>query len=401
VVSASRRFLLYSNEAIGLGHLRRTLAITARLAQVDERATSLIVTGAPTQGLFNLPPRVEAITLPTLTRDANGNHRSRRLALELADVERLRGSIARAAAIAFKPDCVVVDRFPLGLDGELEPALEALKGSGCKLVLGLRDIEEDPFALRRKWGPRIRDAIRQFYDLIVVYGPADPSLDAIDCLGWHDLALSVPLVHVGYVGTRVPQSGPADLPEEYVLATVGGGFDGFEILAAFAEALRLEPLPYPAVIVTGPLMPAEHIQRLRQLSEGLVLRMWEFRPDLERLIAGARAVVCMAGYNTVSELMRAHKPALLVPRVRPIQEQLMRARELDRRGLQDVLHPADLSPATMRAALERLLTRPRPSFSDADFCGTERTADLLAALAGGANGARAFDTVREVISEQR
>jgi predicted glycosyltransferase len=321
--------------------------------------------------------------------------------LEIAEVERLRGSIARAAAIAFEPDCVVVDRFPLGLNGELEPALEALKASGCKLVLGLRDIEEDPFALRRKWGPRVRDAIRQLYDLILVYGPADPSLDAIDCLGWHELSLSVPLVHVGYVGTRVPESGPADLPEEYVLATVGGGFDGFEILAAFIEALRLEPLPYPAVIVTGPLMPREHIRKLRQLTDGLVLRMWEFRPDVERLIVGARAVVCMAGYNTVSELMRAQKPALLIPRVRPIQEQLMRARELAGRGLQDVLHPADLSPATMRDALERLLARPRPSFSNADFGGTERTADLLAALAGGARDRRAFDAVRRQISEQR
>jgi predicted glycosyltransferase len=400
-VSTSRRFLLYSNEAIGLGHLRRTLAITARLAQVDKRATSLIITGAPIPGLFDLPPRVEAVTLPTLTRDQHGNYRSRRLALELSEVERLRGSIARAAAMAFEPDCVVVDRFPLGLDGELEPALEALKGSGCKLVLGLRDIEEDPFALRRKWGPRVRDAIRQLYDLILVYGPAAPSLDAIDCLGWNELSLSVPLVHVGYVGTRVPESGPADLPEEYVLATVGGGFDGFEILAAFVEALRLEPLPYPAVIVTGPLMPREHVRVLRELTDGLVLRLWEFRPDVERLIAGARAVVCMAGYNTVSELMRAQKPALLIPRVRPIQEQLMRARELAGRGLQDVLHPADLSPATMRDALERLLARPPPSFSNADFGGTERTADLLAALAGGASNRRAFDAVRRQILERR
>jgi predicted glycosyltransferase len=79
----------------------------------------------------------------------------------------------------------------------------------------------------------------------------------------------------------------------------------------------------------------------------------------------------------------------------------MRARELAGRGLQDVLHPADLSPATMRDALERLLARPRPSFSNADFGGTERTADLLAALAGGARDGRAFDAVRRRISEQR
>ena len=87
----------------------------------------------------------------------------------------------------------------------------------------------------------------------------------------------------------------------------------------------------------------------------------------------------MAGYNTVAELMRAHKPALLVPRVRPISEQLLRARELAPRAPGRAA-PDDLWPATMRAALERLLDRPAPAFDEEQFRGTERTADLLAGL---------------------
>jgi predicted glycosyltransferase len=375
-----RRFLLFSNEAVGLGHLRRTIAITGRLARNDPDATSLIVTGSPVQALFDLPPRVEALTLPTLTRDGNGSHRPRRLAVGRAEMARLRGSIARATALAFEPDCTVVDRFPLGLDGELAPVLEALRASGSKLVLGLRDIEDDPENVRRAWGPDLRRAIRQLYDLIVVYGPRAPALDALDCLNWHEDSLPVPVVHVGYVGAGPNGSRPADLPEGYVLATVGGGSDGFAVLATFVEALRLEPLPCPAVVVTGPLMPSAEVEHLERLAAGLGIRVWRFRPNLEGLISRARAVVCMAGYNTVAEVMRARKPALLVPRVRPISEQLLRATELGRRGLQDVLHPSDLSPAAMRAALDRLLARPQPEFEEQHFRGTERTADLLAEL---------------------
>jgi predicted glycosyltransferase len=387
----SRRFLLFSNEMIGLGHLRRTLAITARLAQVDPHATSLIVTGSSVQALFDLPPRVEAVTLPTLTRDENGARRARRLALEIGDVGHLRTHIARAVAVAFEPDCAIVDRFPLGLEGELEPALAALRAAGCKLVLGLRDIEDDPVEVRRTWGPEVREAIRR-YDLVLVYGPTVPTLDALDCLGWHDADLSVPVVHVGYVGRGVPATGPPDLPKDYVLATVGGGSDGYDVLAAFVAAVQLEPLPCPAVVVTGPLMPAEEVDRLRALAHGCAVHVCRFRPDLEDLIAGSRAVVCMAGYNTVAEVMRAGKPALLVPRVRPISEQLWRARELERRGLQDVLHPDDLTPSRMRAALGRLLARPRPALDEEHFRGTERTAELLTALVRGAptraNGGR-------------
>jgi predicted glycosyltransferase len=381
------RFLLFSNEAVGLGHLKRSLAIAARLARTDPGATSLIVTGSPVHALFELPPRVEVMTLPTLERDESGAYRSRRLAVGARDVGRLRGSIACAAALAFEPDCVVVDRLPLGLDGELAPALEALRGSGCKLVLGLRDIENDPLEVRRTWSPDLQTAILRFYDLVLVYGPAVPALDAIDCLEWDAHNLSVPVHHVGYVGGGAPGGEAADLPEGYVLATVGGGSDGFAVLATFVEALRLEPLPCPAVVVTGPLMSREEIERLEELAAGVAVQVQEFRPNLDALIARARAVVCMAGYNTVAEVMRARRPALLVPRVSPISEQLVRALELRRRGLQNVLHPSELSASTMRAALDRLLARPLPPFEDGDYRGAERAADLLTGLVG-TNGSR-------------
>jgi predicted glycosyltransferase len=381
------RFLLFSNEAVGLGHLKRALAITARLAGSDPRATSLIVSGSPVQTPFELPPRVEVMTLPTLVRDPSGVHRSRRLAVEARDAGRLRGSIACAAALAFEPDCAVVDRLPLGLEGELAPALEALRASGCKLVLGLRDIEADPEEVRRAWGPDLRDAIRRFYDLVLVYGPPSPALDAIDCLEWAADSLPVPIHHVGYVGGPAPRTEPDDLLGNYVLATVGGGSDGFAVLSTFVEALRLRPLPCSAIVVTGPLMPGEEVARLRELADGLAVQVWRFRPNLDALIARARAVVCMAGYNTVAEVMRARRPALLVPRITPISEQLVRAQELERRGLQDVLHPMELSAPTMRAALDRLLARPRPPFEAELFQGTERTADLLAGLVG-TNGRR-------------
>jgi predicted glycosyltransferase len=390
VVRRGRRFLLFSNEAVGLGHLKRALAITSRLARADVVATSLIVTGSPAQALFELPPRVEALTLPTLFRDGDGRHHARRLALGDGEVGRLRGNIARATALAFDPDCAVVDRFPLGLEGELAPALEALRAGGCKLVLGLRDIEADAAEVRRTWGPDQRNAIRHFYDLVLVYGPASPPLDAIDCLDWDADSLPVPVVHTGYVGGEAPGPAPDDVPDDFVLATVGGGSDGFAVLATFVDAVRLEPLPCPALVVTGPLMPREQIELLEERARGAAIEVRRFMPNLDGLIARARAVVCMAGYNTVAEVMRARKPALLVPRVTPISEQLLRARELGRRGLQDVLHPSDLSPATMRDALDRLLARPAPPLEEELFRGAELTADLLASLAG-ANGHRSHE----------
>ena len=376
------RFIFYANELIGLGQLRRTLALAARLSRAEPAPTSLILTGSPVEPTFRLPPRVDTVKLPGRSRDLNGNQYSARLELEPDELSSLRSRIALASATGFEPDVAVVDKLPLGQACELETTLRALRrNSDCKLVLGLRDIEDSPENVRHRWGPEVRSAVERYYDAILVYGPAGTP-DAIDCIAGLDL--EVPLHHVGYVGVPVAESGPADLGDGYLLATAGGGFDGYRLLATFAAALRRRPLDCPAVIVTGPLMRSAERRRLVELTAGLDVRCCELRMDMESVIAGARAIVSMAGYNTISELMRARKPALLVPRTGPSEEQLIRARGLERAGLQEMIHPADLSASSLRAALDRLLSREPPRDLPDDYGGTERAASILAELAGSA-----------------
>jgi predicted glycosyltransferase len=122
-------------------------------------------------------------------------------------------------------------------------------------------------------------------------------------------------------------------------------------------------------------------RRIDELGAGLAVRVEEFRPDMESVIAGAKAVVAMAGYNTVAELMEARKPCLLVPRVKPREEQLLRARALVAAGLADMLHPDSLDPATMRAALDALLARSPPELESSWHNGATRTAEILVSLA--------------------
>jgi predicted glycosyltransferase len=372
------RFIFYANELIGLGQLRRTLALAARVSNSDCSPSSLILTGSPIEP-FALPPRVDTVKLPGRSRDNGGRQYSARLELDDDELRSLRSSIALASATSFLPDVAVVDKLPLGQAGELAPTLEALKQTArCRVVLGLRDIEDSPENVRRSWGPEIRRAIQRYYDAIIVYGP-ESTPDAIDCI--EHFELNVPVHHVGYVGTPVPESGPADLDGEYVLVTAGGGFDGFRLLATFAEAVRLRPLNCRTLMVTGPLMASVERERLKQLTSGLGIVVCELRSDMEYVIAGARAIVSMAGYNTVSELMRARKPALLVPRTGPSEEQLIRARGLAAAGLQDMMHPADLTPPLLRDALDRLLQRVPPHNLPTDHGGTERAAEILVELA--------------------
>ena len=88
----------------------------------------------------------------------------------------------------------------------------------------------------------------------------------------------------------------------------------------------------------------------------------------------------MAGYNTVSEVLRSGRPALLVPRVRPSREQALRAELLRRAGRAEVLYPHELDAERMRSSLDRLLSTV-PHAAEGDHGGAGRAVDVLERLA--------------------
>ena len=76
----------------------------------------------------------------------------------------------------------------------------------------------------------------------------------------------------------------------------------------------------------------------------------------------------MGGYNTYCEILSFDKPALIVPRVRPREEQLIRARRAAELGLVEMLLPEEAEDALRLAeALKSLPDRPRPSQSNPDL----------------------------------
>jgi predicted glycosyltransferase len=100
------------------------------------------------------------------------------------------------------------------------------------------------------------------------------------------------------------------------------------------------------------------------------------------VLAGARGVVTMGGYNTISEVLQTGVPALVIPRVRPSQEQLIRARQLVDLDLADMLHPDEITPERMWDAIAAMTIRPRRPIDRTDYGGAERTASVLVDLVG-------------------
>ena len=362
------RVLIYSHDTFGLGHLRRCRAIAHSLVGNRQNLSVLILSGSPIIGNFDFRARVDFVRVPGVIKLRNGDYTPLSLHIDIEETLAIRASIVQHTAAAFDPDLFIVDKEPLGLRGEVADTLDLLKGRGVPLVLGLRDVLDDPMTLRQEWRrKKALPALRDYYDQIWVYGMPD----ICDPLAGVGIPRSIrdKVRFTGYLRRDLP-AGPAThsplskIKPPYVLVTPGGGGDGQQMVDWMLRAYELAPdLPYPALIVLGPFMAfddqAEFLARCERLPNVEAIM---FDAHMESLLDQAVGVVAMGGYNTFCEILSFDKRALILPRTVPRMEQHIRASRAQELGLARML-PNDgvRNPADMVEALRRLGEQPPPS----------------------------------------
>ncbi len=375
----SRRILLYSHDTVGLGHIRRVTAIARSLADRDPRSAILILTGSPQAEAHPLPPNVDIVKLPAVRKVRNDRYEARRLTIPRRDIVQLRASLIRSTLAAFEPDLVIVDKVPLGVHGELTGALKDARERGARVVLSLRDILDEPDEVRRNWEQTdALAAMRTYYDDILVWGTPD----VYDVVREYDLPSDV-ATKIRYCGYIAAESGePVRRPhgsKQLALATVGGGEDGFDLLRTFIRCLPRTTRRFASVVLMGPDLAEDKRRTLRRLVTSCERPIFavDFTRHVDRLLDAADVVVTMGGYNTLCEVLSRGRRAIVVPRVNPRREQLLRAERFRDLGLVRMIHPDDLDPDRLARVLEEELAAVGAPPPRLDFNGLERSASLL------------------------
>ncbi|MEM7653722.1 MAG: glycosyltransferase [Pseudomonadota bacterium] len=362
------RVLIYSHDTFGLGHLRRCRAIAHSLVESDKDVSVLILSGSPIIGSFDFRARVDFVRIPGVIKLRNGEYTSLNLHIDTEQTMAMRESIIMHTADIFDPDLFIVDKEPLGLRGEVKSTLEMLRDRGTPLVLGLRDVMDDPGALAKEWERKDAvPALTDLYSQIWVYGLpqiCDP-LDGIDV----PPSVRKKTIFTGYLPREEPQQTVAPtimskLDGPFILVTAGGGGDGDAIFDWVLKAYEHDKdMPLPAALVLGPFMQsdlqAEYMRRAEALPN---VEAIAFDARIESLMVRAAGVVGMGGYNTFCEILSFDKPSLIVPRTVPRLEQFIRATRARDLGLISVLVDDEVrSPEVMATALRHLLQQNRPS----------------------------------------
>lgn len=319
------RYLFFSHDGFGLGHIRRNTLIARAVLDHDPEAQVVLMTGlAHRMDWLGDDPRVEVVRVPPLVKDSRGGYRS-------TDMPFTQAVQARADRFLEQvqdnpPDVITVDRHPYGTAGELRPGLELARDNGAALVLGLRDVLDEPGVVTAEIAGRGWAGVPELFHRTLVYGAAH----IVDHVA--EYGLPVEPHYCGWVVQHIPEQ----RPQRSLLAiAAGGGGDGGPVFELGRDLVRLRrdwqgilaPGPY-ADRLTGELDPDAGSSRLQVLD----------RPtSCGQLFARAAAVLCMAGYNSTVEALAAGRRPILMPRRSPRREQAIRAWRLASLGLADVV----------------------------------------------------------------
>lgn len=359
-----KKILVYSHDTYGLGNLRRMLSICHALNRNIAELSILLISGSPMVHEFRLVDGIDYIKLPCLTRTDREDYAVKSLRTAVPETIKLRSDLILAAAANFQPELFLVDKKPFGIKNELQAAFLHLKESKpeMKAALILRDILDTPESTMNIWhAHHYFQVIDEFYDQVLVLGKAE----IFDPRSEYQFPESVAekVKFCGYTrrepGNRsrveIRQKLQLEDNKKLVLVTLGGGEDAFETIEKYLDGATQLPENQliHSVIIYGPEMKEPHRQALlRASSHHPNITLIEFTNDLMSYLNAADLVIAMGGYNTICEILSLRKKAIVIPRVKPVQEQFIRTERMSKLGFFKSIHPAELTSDGLMNAIQ-------------------------------------------------
>lgn len=353
------RILIAVTHLLGSGHLVRAAHLARALAGAGHEVV-LASGGMPLRPMtaepfafLQLPPvRIEGVEFSRLLDETGA----------AIDQERREERIRQLTNLAarFRPDCAITEHFPFGrrqLAAEFLALIAAAKAANpsVRVLASVRDVLVTP---REDKVAQAHERLESLFDGVLVHG--DRSFLPLDASWPVAPGLAGRLHYTGYIDQP---EGPAFAGAESAAEIlVSGGGSGaalplFELCLAAARQMPARPWR----LLAGRGLAPEAFAALQRNAPDHVRVEWA-RPDFPALLADCALSISQAGYNTVLDLLRAQRPAIVIPFDAGNEtEQCVRAQAMAQAGLAACLRLDHLSPQSLAEAAERqLAARPQP-----------------------------------------
>ncbi len=363
----------YCQHVLGIGHFHRSMEICKAIARL--RPITLILGGPPVEVD---QANIDVLRLPGLQMDSEFNEMVPcRPELSLAEVKTARQKQLFAHFQTKRPDIFITELYPFGRKAfrfELDPLLAAIRDGSladCSCYCSVRDILVEKKTGREKFEQRVVQTLNAYFDGILIH--ADPEIITLDETFSRMVDIQTPLHYTGFVtnaGDRPRQDkdrirGTLGLSptDKLIIASIGGGNVGSELLYAAIEAFKILQNSTSAhlQLFCGPYCD-EKVYKDLQNNIGHNITIDRFTNHFPQWLEAADLSISMAGYNTCMNLVKAGIPALVYP-FKQNREQRLRAERLGRKVPLTILEDIDLTPARLLKKMEEQLTLSRISAS--------------------------------------
>lgn len=364
--TAKPRVLLYCQHVLGMGHLIRSMAIARALKNCEV----VFVNGGEALSGMDVPPWVTFENLPPISSDDEFQElKVGSPDTTLQQIQQARKKKLFEVFHRVQPDVLIIELFPFGRKRfafELLPLLAhiRLSAGSTKVVCSLRDIlvTKSDHIRHEDWVVRL---MNRYFDLLLIH--SDPTFQTLDETFSRSRDLRCDVQYTGFVAQASDNPSNTPMPETnltgyrvpLILASVGGGRVGYELLngAVQASSLLASRRPHQMLVFTGPYMPDSQYTQLQSLTaHASHIEVQRFSHSFQTLMAQAALSISMAGYNTCMNLLSTGTPALVLPFTgHKNDEQTIRATKLERRGILSVLTTEDLLPDRLAEKIDASL----------------------------------------------
>jgi predicted glycosyltransferase len=374
--------LIYSHDGRGLGHVSRGVTIGMALRRLFPELKVLFVSGfKQTATLVGSCP-LEWMKLPSYETQIIAGKSKGRLGntnIKNCYLGPARANIIESIITNFKPRCVLVDHDPPGKRDELRPSLRLTKGTDTIWILGIRAVVGEVAAI---WSALSKNAFQEHYHSLLWYGDEKVLGGEIpDAIGQYFATNPIVTGYVSrflemkhwtpydsgkYAGTiAVPwlsETSLTFLENLYkALYELGEGYGRWKIFTDLkkieAEAdkikIKFDDIPYCTV---------ENVSD-RYLAT----------------LANSRVAIIYGGYNSLTDIMAAKIPSVVIVRGMNDREQEEHVRKISqlKPNLIYVLKESETNWKTLAEGLEKQLNVEVEDESEIMLNGAEVSAEKI------------------------
>lgn len=371
------KIAFYCQHVLGIGHFQRSLTLCQAL--INRGHTVSLILGGPEVEVKD--PSISTFQLPGLKMDAEfGGLIPCAPGKDLDEVKDLRRSMLYSFFEEERPEVFITELYPMGRKAfrfELDPVLGAIKCGSLAPTLccsSVRDILVEKKTGKEAFEARAVKTLNNYFHGLLIH--ADPQVIQIDETFDSADEIKIPYQYTGFIAPlqsedESPQT-PISTPDKpIVIASIGGGNVGGELLEAVVSAAQLADSSYHLKIFCGKYSDIKLYKDLKKFeSENITVET--FTDQFSTEIAQADLSISMAGYNTCMNILQAGIPALLFPFAQN-REQRLRVEKLSQATSMTLLNESDLPPHRLNNLIKEQLAAPKFS-STIDLHGAHHSA---------------------------